>query len=156
MNNSNLVQEFTIIETWDREIIEINISIENWILWKIKAKNNWEDWIFLKNLKRFLKFSNIKDEKWKTKYLNLEEWKTKKEKRLTKEEMTILKENIKNIMEKTFEWRKKNFIERRKNILNNLWKEEIHFWLKTTNSKLLEYESLRLKKLKGKESIKSI
>jgi len=137
-------QEVTFLTTWDNDIIEIEIDFKTWLKTKNKAKNNWEDWIYLKSHKRYLKFSNIKDEKWKTKYLALEQPK-KEIKEITEEERKKIEEFKKTILEKTFEWRKKRFYQEREKILKDLEKKEQYFWLQTTLSKIEEYNILKLK-----------
>jgi len=144
MNNNTLTEEVTILTTWDNEIININYSIEEWLTAKSNSKSSWEDWIYLKSLKRFLKFSAIKDEQWKTKYMVLEAPK-KKPKELTPEERKKRDIMIKEMLEKTFEWRKKRFYDRREEILNDLEKEEKNFWMETTKSKIQNYLLLKNK-----------
>ena len=147
--NNKLIEEITILETWDKEIIQIPFSIEEWLTAKIKAKNSWEDWIFLKSQKRFLKFSNIKDEQWKTKHLSLEAPKEEYKERSPKDRKKI-DEAIKKAMKITFDWRKKRFLEYRETILKQLEKQEIWFWLDTTNSKLEDYKKLKILSFKNK------
>ena len=131
MNN----QSVTILETWDWEKIEIPFEFEVWLNTKTSAKNNWEDWIYLKSHNRYLKFSNIKDEKGKVKYISLPE-PVKEFKELTKEERENRDKMLSEIMEKTYEKRKENFIKRRKEILKELERNEKKFWLETTIEKI--------------------
>lgn len=77
MNNESV----TLLTTWDNEVIEIPFSFETWLSAKMTAKQNWEDWIYLKKQNRYLKFSNIKDEKGKIKYLALPDPTEEKNKR---------------------------------------------------------------------------
>ena len=98
--------DITIITTWDDETIQYEISFENWLKEKDRAKKNWQDWILLSKINRFLKFSNIKDERWKKNYLSLPEPEREKRKELTKEEKERINKFILELMEKT-KWERK-------------------------------------------------
>lgn len=138
----------TLLETRDKEIIEIPYPFETWLNAKSNAKSKWEDWIYLEKEQRYLKFSNIKDEKWKTKYLSLNQPTQYKEP--TQEERETKAKFLKEIYEKTYDSRKKKFIEKRKEILSDLAKKEIEYWLETTESKLTEFNLLKLNNVKNK------
>lgn len=131
----------TILTTWSDEILEIEAPMQVWMEEKLKAKNKWEDWIYLKKYDRYLKFSNIKDEQGKTKYLALEEAK-EEFKEFSPEERKKITEEVKRGLELTREWRLKRFVRRRQEILEQLAKEEKYFDLETTISKLRKYREL--------------
>lgn len=128
-------KDITILTTWDNEIIELPISFGDWINAKTSAKMNWDDWILIKNRTRYLKFATLKDEVWKTKYLELPQSEKKKiqysDQQL--EEMRIKKEKfIKKCLEISENSRRKNFIDDRNLILQNLAKREKYWWMTTT------------------------
>ena len=139
-------KEITILQTWDNEEITLEVEFSKWIATKTEAKSKWEDWILIKSLNRYIKFANIKDERWKTQYLSLEASK-KDFKWFTPEERKNFNKAKENILEKTKEWRKKRFLETREKILKQLARDEERFWLDTTISKLEEYNILKNKDL---------
>lgn len=139
-------KEITLITTWDNEVIELNASFDEWIKSKNWAKAKWEDWFKPKWVDRYIKFANIKDERWKTQYLALEAPK-KEFKLFTPEERKNFNKAKEIILEKTKEWRMKKFIAKRENILKQLARDEERFWLETTISKLEEYKILKNKDL---------
>lgn len=108
-------KEITILTTWDNEEIILEVEFWKWISTKSEAKSKWEDWILIKSLNRYIKFANIKDERWKTQYLALEAPK-KEFKWFTPEERKNFNKAKEIILEKTKEWRMKKFIVRRENI----------------------------------------
>jgi len=139
-------KEIVILQTWDNEEIILEVEFWKWIATKTEAKSKWEDWILIKTLNRYIKFANIKDEKWKTQYLSLEAPK-KEFKWFTPEERKNFNKAKETILEKTKEWRMKKFITKRENILKQLARDEERFWLDTTISKLEEYNILKNKDL---------
>lgn len=139
-------KEITILQTWDNEEIILEVEFSKWISTKTEAKSKWEDWILIKSLNRYIKFANIKDEKWKTQYLSLEAPK-KDFKWFTPEERKNFNKAKETILEKTKEWRKKRFLETREKILKQLARDEEMFWLDTTINKLEEYNILKNKDL---------
>lgn len=145
MNHNNI----TILETRDKEFIEIQIDIEKRLQIKSEAKSKWEDWIFIKWLKRFIKFSNIKDERGKMQYISLPspEIKPRDIKEMTEEERKNRKILLDKIWEETKEGRKKKFIEQRKDILKRLEVSEKRHWIQTTLNKLEELNVFRKKNI---------
>lgn len=139
-------KEITLITTWDNEIIELNASFKEWIDSKNWAKARWEDWFKPKWVDRYIKFANIKDERWKTQYLALEAHK-KDFKWFTPEERKNFNKAKEIILEKTKEWRMKKFIAKRENILKQLAKDEARFGLETTLKQLQEYKILKNKSI---------
>ena len=140
-------KDITIITLWSDEELILDTDFDNWLKSKTNAKNNNEDWILIRKLDRYIKFSNIKDEKGKTQHLSLEAPK-KEFKSFTPEERKKRDENIKNILAKTFEWRKKSFLDKRESILKDLEKQEIYFWLETTTQKLKDFSLLKIELIK--------
>ena len=138
MNNYDIV----LLETWDKEIIEIKINIEDWLRLKSETKSKWEDGVYIKDLKRFIKFSNMKDERWKTNYIALPEPK-QEFKELTSADREARDKMLAEMLEKTYENRKRTFLIERKEILRQMAKAEKRFDLQTTESKLLELNELR-------------
>ena len=139
-------KEITLITTWDNEVIELNASFKEWTDSKNWCKARWEDWFKPKWVDRYIKFANIKDERWKTQYLALEA--TKKEfKWFTPEERKNFNRAKEIILEKTKEWRMKKFIAKRENILKQLAKDEERFGLETTLKQLQEYKILKNKSI---------
>lgn len=144
MNMNN--KDITLLTTWWDEVIELDVNIEHYLHLKSQAKQNWEDWIYIDKYKRFIKFSNLKDEKWKTLYISLPAPEVKLIE-LTPEEREKRNRMISKIMDKTYEWRKKTFVEDRFEILKRLAEREKNFWLQTTKDKLLELEWFKKKEM---------
>jgi len=142
-------KDITVLTTWADETIEIKSNIEHWLMVKNEAKWNWEDWIYIEDLKRFIKFSNIKDEQGRTLYIALPTPKTEKKdiKDMTPEQRKERQELLDRIWEQTKDWRKKKFIESRKEILKRLAVDEDRHWLETTRSKLQDLENFRKKSI---------
>ena len=136
-------KEVTKLITWENEIIELEIDFQSWINAKTTAKIKWDDWIYILNNSRFLKFANINDELKKVKYIALPQAKTDK-KVYTKEESEMYRRIKEEALRKTFEWRKKNFLKKRAEILKRLAEDEAYFWLETTNEKLEEFNKLKV------------
>lgn len=137
-------KEITKLITWENEIIELEISFEDWIKTKTFAKSKWDDWIYILNNSRFLKFSNLKDEIKQIKFISLPQ--AKKEKKVyTKEEWEMYRRIKEEALRKTFEWRKKRFIQRRTEMLKRLAEDERDFWLETTLEKLEQFNKLKIK-----------
>lgn len=129
-------RNITLITTWDNEVIEVEIDFDTWLSKKNEAKKQWLDWVLLKKQKRFVKFANIKDEQWKTRYFEEKKRIEAPKRELTEEERQKRNKFIIFCLEKTKENRRKNFIEERERILNNLAKMEKSWWMETTKSKL--------------------
>lgn len=166
MNNKHI----TILTTWEDEKLTIDIEFKKWLEVKSEAKSKWEDWIFLQAYQRYIKFSNLKDERWKTQYLSLPEpkeeslsmlWSLEKKKllennpnkyyeleRKDKERRRKIAEYVKN-NNNIIELRKKNFLEKRAEILKRLAFEEKELWFDTTISKLEELENFKKQEIKN-------
>lgn len=138
-------KDIVIITTWDNEDIIIEFWMEQWLMVKSECKSKWEDWIVINALNRFIKFSNIKNEQWKTRYISLPSPKEVKNINLTPEQRVKRDKMIAEMLEKTYSNRRKTFLETRKDILKQLAKSERRFKLQTTENKLEELNILRQK-----------
>jgi len=144
MNNKDIV----ILTTWDKEEIIVELNMEDWIMIKSDCKSNWEDWVFINALQRYIKFSNIKNEQWKTQFISdTKKIEAPKKIELTPAERKIRDKMISEMLEKTYEWRKKTFFKVREWILKQLAKSEKRFNLQTTLEKLEELNKLRQKNI---------
>lgn len=142
MNNKNIV----ILTTWDNEEIIVESDMEQYLIIKSECKSKWEDWIYISKLQRYIKFSNIKNEQWKTQFISeMKQIEAPKQIELTDDERKARDKMINEMLEKTYEWRKKRFYEERKWILKQLAKSEKRFNLQTTLEKLEELNLFRQK-----------
>lgn len=147
MNNNDLIKEITILHLRDKEILEIEIKYEDFIILRKNLLNKGEDWFDNQKYRRYIKFNSIEKIIWKTKYIELPQ-KTNWYLDLSKEDKEKIKQKIEKMMKETFEWRKKRFILQREKILLDLWKDEEKFWLEKTISKLKKYNILKNKQKK--------
>lgn len=168
MNKSDI----TILTLWDWEKINVNMHINDFLDMQKTDVKSWRKEFYISDLLRTINYSDIKWKQWKTQYIALPEPEKPKtlltmsdteKKNLQKNDPDIYYQMeqeekkhranrnkiIKDLMENSKERRTKKFMEERTIDLKKLAATERSFWLKTTESKLLEWEQFTRDNLKN-------